>query len=134
MISTAQVCFCVTGEDIDFDLLTDKLTIQPTRVRKKEEWPQAFILAGIAEDTWEYRTKVRKSRTVSEPLSRIQSFLSGKIDIVNELQRKYLLETYIIVKVRMDVFDRPELYLTKENIEFLSRINAEIKFDMRIDY
>lgn len=103
------------------------------KIRKKGEFKE-YGLVGVEKEAWEYRTKIRKIREISEPLSRLQNFLADKIDIINELGRRYSLETYIIVMIRTDVYNMSELFLSEENMEFLSRLSAGIQFDMHIDY
>lgn len=133
MLPKIQICLSLAGEKVEFSDITERLGLKPTKVRKKGEF-KAYGLVEVEKEAWEYRTKIRKIREISEPLSRLQNFLADKIDIINELGRRYSLETYIIVTIRTDAYNMLELFLSEENVEFLSRLNAGIQFDMHVDY
>lgn len=123
----------MAGNNVNLDILTEKLNLQPTRIRKKNEWPQASIIAGIAQDVWELQMGKEECRAVSIQLDKLQDSLYSKVEIIKELSKKYLLETSITVVIEMETGDGPEMVLSKENIAFLSSINAEIGFDLYID-
>lgn len=134
MLPKVQIAFYITGDNLKFDVLTERLALQPTRVRKKEEWPKPSILAGIAEDTWEYRTDKEECQAISAQFDKLRGLLSDKIDAINEMKRQYSLEITITVIVETKVKYMPVMFLSKENINFLSQINAELGFDMYRDF
>lgn len=88
---------------------------------------------GIAKDGWLLETKKEECKAVSIQLNKLQKILSSKLDVIEKLCKKYFLETSITIVVEMEAGDGPELILSKDNVAFLSSINAEIGFDLYID-
>lgn len=132
-MSKVRVTLLFTGDNIPLNDITAKIGISPTRVRQKKDWPQPSILAGVATDTWEFRTNKMESRAISAQMDEIQMVFGPKTAIINELTEKYSILTNVVVMVESEIGDYPELVLTRENIEFLSSIHAEIGFDLYID-
>ena len=123
----------MTGDDVELDVLTKEIGIIPTKVRKKTEWPQVAISMGIAKDGWLLETEKEECRAVSVQLDKLQKKLYPKLDVIRELCKKYFLEISITIVVEMEAGDGPELILSRDNIAFLSLINAEIGFDLYVD-
>ena len=133
MLPKIKINFYLAGDDVDLGDLSEKLNLQPTRVRKKNEWPQASILAGIAQDVWELQMEKEECKAVSIQLDKLQKRLISKVEIIKELSSQYRLESSVTVVIEMEAGGGPEMVLSKENIVFLSLLNAEIGFDLYID-
>lgn len=133
MAPKVKVSFYLTGDDAELDVLTEEIGIIPTKVRKKIEWPQVSISMGIAKDVWLLETEKEECRAVSIQLDKLQKRLYPKLDVILELCKKYVLETSITIVVEMETGDGPELILSRDNVAFLSLINAEIGFDLYVD-
>lgn len=121
------------GDDVELNAITEELNLLPTKMRKRDEWPHASIVAGLARDTWELQTEKEECKAVSIQMNKLQSVLLPKVDVINKLVKKYLLEISVTVVIEMEAGDGPEVVLAKENIDFLSSINAEVGFDLYID-
>ena len=107
--------------------------IQPTRTRKKADWPIGTVKAGFAVDFWEIRTEEEECKAVQWQFEKIMKELIGKTETIKELCHEYNLKAGFVVVVKAEVGDFPEMVLTQEIISFVASINADIGFDMYID-
>ena len=128
-----KINFYMSGNNLNLDIITKRIGIEPTKVRKRTEWPQASISAGIAKDTWLLQLNDEECKAVSIQLDKLQYLLFSKVPIIKELSKEYLLEVSVTVVIDMEKGDGPELVLSPSNIKFLSLINAEIGFDLYIN-
>lgn len=128
-----KVSFYLTGESIPFENLTEQLEVSPSSSRRKQDWPQPSILAGIAVDTWEYHTQKEDVLSVSTQLDKIEKVFGDKVEIIQTLIEKYSLKSSITILVETEYSDFPEMVLTKENLFFLAAIKAELGFDFYVD-
>jgi len=123
----------ISGQDFDPNLITDSIGINPTCVRKREDFPKASIDCGVAHTFWKWETMREKSYAVSNQMEEMLQSISGKEKRINELCKKYKLETIIVIIIHMRRNNPPEMVLSKEIVAFIASINAEIGFDMYID-
>ncbi len=128
-----RVSLFLSGNDIPLHDITKKIGILPTKVREKKDWPRSSIVAGIAKDTWEFRTDKMEYRDISTPLNEIQAIFAPKAKMIKELAEIYSMSINVIIMIEAEINEYPELILTKENIDFLSSIHAEVGFDLYID-
>ncbi len=128
-----RVDFYLSGDNADLDDITERMELIPTSSRKKMEWPQASINAGIAKDAWLYEMEKEECKAISKQLNKLQEILSPKTDVIRDLCNIYSLKASITIVVEMECNDGPEFVLTQNNIAFLSSINAEIGFDLYMD-
>ena len=132
-MSKIKVDFYLTGSEVNLDSITQALGIIPTKIRKKNEYPFKSQEAGMALDLWQLSTGKEECKAVSLQVDMLQKVLSQKVQIINKLCEEYMLEASVTVVIEMEAGDGPEIVLTKENINFLSSLNAEIGFDLYID-
>lgn len=134
-MSKIQVFFCLSSikENIDFKMITEKLKIKPTNVRKKSDFPKQSIDLGIALNEWIVSTKNDYCVSISKKIDDIQNLFFGKEDCLKTLVEDYELICTFSVIINVEKDEYPEMFLTKENIKFMSQINAEIGFDLYID-
>ena len=128
-----KVSIFFAGNHIPLTDIAAKIGILPTQVRKKEDWPLASVLAGIAQDALVFSTDKAECTAVSTQLDEIQIMFTPKIGTSQSLIKSYALSVNIIVMVEAELGEYPELVLTRENIDFLSSIHAEIGFDLYIN-
>lgn len=133
MTPKVKVSFYLSGDDVDLNVLTEEIGIIPTKVRKKTDWPQVSISMGIAKDSWLLETEKEECKAISNQFDKLCKILFPKADVILSLSEKYLLEASVTIVVEMEVGNGPELVLSKENVAFLSLINAEIGFDLYIE-
>lgn len=123
----------LSGDGIDLDMITQTLGLNPSLVRKKNDWPQGTIDAGLAVDTWMYQTACVTSWAVYEQFKELQSAFAGKTATLTELIEKFSLSTTVTVVVEMNAGNAPELVIEPEQIGFLSQIHAELAYDLYIN-
>lgn len=83
-----KVGFYLSGDDVDFNILTEEIGIVPTKVRKKADWPQVSISMGIAKDSWLLETQKEECKTISNQLDKMCEMLFPKVDVIRTLIQK----------------------------------------------
>lgn len=61
MVPRIKVIMFVTGEILDFDGLIRKISVTPTKIRKKEDFPSISIKMGFAKDTLQFETEKKNA-------------------------------------------------------------------------
>lgn len=125
-----NVEFSMTSDSADLEEITRVLELTPSRTRKKKDWPKASIDAGVACDLWEIESQQITSRLVDAECKKIISLLKGKEELMQALCNKYGMELHFEVVVHMNSFETPAIFLEKETVSFLAKINADIGFDI----
>ena len=101
MTPKVKVSFYMTGNNVDLDILTEKIGIKPSKVRKKADWPQVSISMGIAQDTWLLEIEKEECKAVSIQFDKLQKMLFSKIDAIVALSEKFSLERLVTIVVLM---------------------------------
>lgn len=132
-----KVRFAVIGEEYSKEYLSEKLNLEPSCFRTKDDWPEAIknwpvynpdILDEYKPKTvWEISTEYEESNAVEFQLKKILQKLKGKETIINQLSKELKLRTYFEVSIKIRG-SFPEVALYKESIEFLAKIDADIGF------
>lgn len=125
-----NVVFCMTSDFTDLQKINKALSLTPSKYRKKNEWPQASIKAGIACDTWEIETEQTTSKNVNLECKKIMAMLKGKENAIKSLCKEYNMKTHVEVVIHTKSTETPAIYLDEEIVTFLSMINADIGFDI----
>lgn len=128
-----RVSLFLSGDHVPLNDITEEIGVLPTKVRKKEDFPVDSILAGVAKDTWEFRTDKIECSVISTQLDKIKIIFGPKIEIIKDLSKRYLISVNIIIMVEAEMGEYPEFVLTRENIDFLSLLHSEIGFDLYIN-
>lgn len=124
-----RVGFYLVGDYFDINEVTDKLNIQPTSTRTKDDWPVPMM----AKTSWELETKKDYCKAVCWQFEKIMEDLVGKEAKINELCAGLDLEAIFTIVINMENGDGPEMVLTKEIVKFIGLINAEVGFDIYVD-
>lgn len=133
MIPRIHLKLYLTGPELDLDLITETIGLTPNMARKKADWPQGTINAGLAADTWMYQTPSVSSWAVADEFQRLQSLFAPKMDVLKELIEKYALFVSVVVVIEMDVGRLPEMVIEQEQIQFLSQIHAQLAYELYVD-
>jgi len=128
-----KICLFLVGNDVDLDAITDSIEIVPTIARKQEEWPKASRDAGLARDGWMWETDKVECNAVSVQMDQLQKIFSAKVNVIRALCVRCKLNVSVTIVAEMSSKNEVELVLSKENIAFLSLLNAEVGFDLYID-
>ncbi len=124
-----RVDFNLLGDDFDLGIVSKEMGMEPTSTRRKEDCPVAIT----AVTCWRVSTKDSECKAVSWKMKEIIKLLEGKEGVVRGLCERYRMQTSFTVVVEMENGNGPELVLDEETISFLSRIQAEVGFDLYID-
>ena len=126
-----KVIFVLSTENnfVDFDEITERLGISEYKIRKKSDFPIQSVNAGLSVNEWSFNIK-EECRAVSDMIDKIRDILDNKEDTIEDLCKKYGLNVTLTVVAEEEKYGYPEIFLTKENIKFLTGINAEIGFDI----
>ncbi|AQY51474.1 hypothetical protein PWEIH_14851 [Listeria weihenstephanensis FSL R9-0317] len=124
-----RVSFCLTGADFDLDTVTKVLQIIPTSTRTKRDWP----VAAMAKTCWELETEKEECKAVSWQFAKIMEKLSGREERIKALCRDLELEVMFTIVIDMESANGPELVLTKEIVQFIGSMGAEVGFDVYVD-
>ncbi len=128
-----KTCFTISAPDLSFSDITNSLGISPTNIRKKKDWPQPSIIAGIAEDAWTLSMENEQFSCVSQSIQKLCQLLLPKAPIVRRLCDRYHATTHIEIIIHTEENSLPEMVLPAEQISFLSELHAELGFDIYFD-
>ena len=121
-----MVDFCLSGMDIDFNVVSSQIGISSAMIQKKE----CIKIKEYAKDTWYISTGYQEEMAVSVPFEQLIDKLHGKENIINDLTFKYNLECIFLIVIQAENGNGPEVVLTQKCVNFASKVNAEIHFDL----
>jgi len=130
IIPSIKVSFNLIGEDFDFDVVTTKIGVNPTRTKAKSDCRPQTIAAGFAHSSWSIDIKEENCIAVSHLFRKMLETLNGKSEIIKNICDEYNIEAGFVVVIHMKDGDRPEMVLPREVVSFAGAINAEIGFDI----
>ncbi|MDI9310250.1 MAG: DUF4279 domain-containing protein [Limnohabitans sp.] len=126
------VYFALKGENFDFNLITDRLGIQPTEVSNVGE--QGRYTSSLSFGSWILSTERGKEDIfIDNLINEIVDKLFGKIDIINELKKKFQLESVLEIVMYVDVNEEvstPALNYNLKAIEFLFKTQTVVDVDI----
>lgn len=125
-----SVGFCITSDSADLEKISEVLKLTPSRSRRKDEWPQASIKAGIACDSWEINTEKITSMSVDAECNKMIDILKGKEEVIQSLSTELNMRMHFEVVIHMNTNKTPVISLGDATISFLAAINADIGFDV----
>src|SRR5262245_53884741 len=90
--------------DSDYQIVTKKLGIEPTRSRQKgQEMPGRTGVAKARYGIWEHSHKTTgENPTLNEHITYFRTLLSGKLQLIDELRTQYSFETVFYVLVETE--------------------------------
>jgi len=125
-----HIYFCLTGENFDFEEITKIMGVTPTLTRRKDEFPQQSIAAGVACAEWILELEEKNCTAISIVFDNLYNILKDKTIIINNLCNEYDIKAWFEIVVHTKEENGPELVLTRENIKFASSLNAGIGFNL----
>jgi hypothetical protein len=141
--SEIKISFTLEGpgeKEIDIDELTKYLAIKPTKTRTLNDWPDAIKHPKneLPNDLkprscWTVEIDYEHCSLVRNQFAKMIDVLYNKVAVINSLKEKHHLKAHFEVVIYAHHDQMPEVFLTKENIEFIASIGAEIGFDMYLN-
>lgn len=118
--------FSFDAEYFDTKKVTKELKIEPNSVMiKKEPVPKSTA--------WKYKIEVGNEIDLESPLEKLIDIFEPKIDVINQLKRDLNLETRLQFVIDIDInpeVSTPYFGLNKRAIDFLSKTDTEVDFDL----
>jgi Domain of unknown function (DUF4279) len=118
--------FSFDAEYFDTQEITKELNIQPTSLMiKKEPVPKSTA--------WKYQINAGSEIDLEKYLEKLIDIFETKIDIINQLKDKLNLTTRIQFVIDIDInpdASTPYFGLNKRTIDFLSKTETEVDFDL----
>ena len=128
--SAVGISLALCGDDFDVDYVSNKLGINPTRIRNKDEVLNNGRRFGMTE--WEVEFERECSYSIENQYEKITSMVKGKTDILSELCVECNATWHIAFYIYIENGDIPASYLTKEFIAFAAAIGATVDFDIYV--
>ncbi|MHB8926833.1 MAG: DUF4279 domain-containing protein [Bacillota bacterium] len=79
----------VTGEDLNFDLITDRLGLKPTKCSRKGEPVSPRSREKAITDVWSYRVGMEDDQPLSEMIMELEAKLGDKVSSLQRLPASY---------------------------------------------
>jgi len=121
-----MVKFCLSNVNVDINTLFSQIGISSAKIQYKE----CIKVKEYAKDSWCLSTGYQDEMAISIPFEQLISNIGDKIDVINNLIIKYNLECIFIIIVRAEMGNGPEMILSQKCINFASKFNAEVHFDL----
>ena len=118
--------FSFDAEYFETDAITDELKIEPTSVMiKKNPVPKST--------SWNYKIDAGNEIELETFLEKLIDVFEPKIEHINRLKERLKLETRLQFVIDIDINpdeSTPSFGLNKRTIDFLSRTNTDVNFDL----
>lgn len=118
--------FSFDSDFFDTEVVTKELGIEPTSLMiKKDPVPKSTA--------WKYKIEVGNEIDLETPLEKLIDILEPKIEVINRLKRDLNLETRLQFVIDLDInpdASTPYFGLNKRTIDFLSKTETEVDFDL----
>ena len=118
--------FSFDSEYFDTDVITSELGLEPTSLMIKDD--------PIPKSTsWKYRINAGREIDLETPLDKLIDILESKIEVINRLKKQLGLTTRLQFVIDIDInpdSSTPYFGLNKRTIDFLSRTETEVDFDL----
>jgi len=122
--------FLVLGDYFPVSDITSRLQIEPTETYIKGDLSK---YGNVKKETcWTLSTGYEESEDVNEQLSKILARISGKLEVLKNLQQDYHLEFSFMIVFHVIGNEKPVISLERNVIHFASEIDAPIRFDYYI--
>ena len=120
------VYFSFDSDFFDTDMVTKELGLEPTSLMiKKDPVPKSTA--------WKYKIEVGNEIDLETPLEKLIDIFEPKIEVINQLKSDLNLETRLQFVIDIDInpeASTPYFGLNKRTIDFLSKTNSEVDFDL----
>jgi len=130
-----KVSFSLIGKKMNFNDITNRINILPSETRDEDDWPEAIKnnpdLPGNLKPRciWTYTISKKSCLNVNIPFIELVDIFYSKTDDIKEIIKNNA-ETCIEILVHSDAMNMPIIGLSRENISFLNKIEAEVEFDI----
>ncbi len=131
----------IFGDNINLDIITKKLDINPTRSwckgDKNDFFPKevhelGYEYALYKFGLWSVYTDYEETRDINTVIQKIYSLFENKINELIEIQHEYNAECTILIVIKVRNELTPAMHFEKWFIDFLHDIHAEVDIDLYV--
>ena len=127
-----ETALCVTGGRLDFEAISDALSLRPTSTHRADELPAAVARAGLACDAWQHTIAREECRWPPTHIDRLQDAVGEGAARLRALLSGHVAKVAVVIDVEMEEFYHPFVGVTARNVAFLNSIGAELRMGWRI--
>ncbi len=122
-----KVEFILMGAEFIPENATNKLNIKPDLVKKRGE----LLKNGNTRSTssWIIETAYQESLDINEQINEVYQKIKDKRNILVDLYNSGLVESRFCIVIKIENGQTPAMTLSREFIDFVHAIRAEIEFD-----
>ena len=113
-------------DEFDPDEITRIISVEPTGTRRKRDYPPN----GLAHTVWCCAVKREYAASVSDVLRELIERFKSKTAAIIEAESRLKLRASFVVTIHAAEGDLPEISIPGDIIGFMSKIGAELDFDI----
>lgn len=129
--TSVMVRFSIYGESFNPFVISEELGILPTETHLRGE-PTKNGKNTWKDTSWSINTGYEASYDINKQIEKIMLMLECKTDKLVEIKDKFRVNMLFMVIVKIENNETPAMYFKKPFIHFLSRIDAEVGFDVYV--
>ncbi|WP_040198080.1 DUF4279 domain-containing protein [Candidatus Soleaferrea massiliensis] len=121
-----MISFWVTGDEFDFDTVTQAVGVEPTQTCSKEECRNPMFACT----RWNYETGYIQTDTVSDEFEKMVDLLWDHASDIEQTLRDHALECGFSIVIQAEEGQSPAIEFSRRCIQFAAMIDAEISVDI----
>lgn len=129
--TSVMVRFSIYGDNFNPSIITKGLELMPTETHIKGERKKNGK-STWKDTSWSINTGYENSHDINEQLEKVTLLLKGRVDKLIELKDSLCVSMLFMIIVKIENNETPAMYFKKPFIHFLSRIDAEVGFDVYV--
>ena len=129
MLPQIKIKFSLFGDCNEIEIVSQKFSIADMIIKRKKDCP----IERYAEDSCTLEIGYESVIDLCILTDKLCSILGEKVEIINKIKSKFLLESIIIIVIKAETSALPITVLNREIITFAFDTNSEIHFDNYFD-
>ncbi|WP_068786948.1 DUF4279 domain-containing protein [Paenibacillus phocaensis] len=129
--SNVMVEFIITGDELNPNLVTKKLGMNPHKYWVKGEAIQGKSITK-KDSCWIISTGYEESLDINEQLDKVIEQISSKTQALKEIKAMNNLDFLFAIIVNVENNEKPSMYFNSKFIEFANDIKSEFYIDLYI--
>ena len=121
--------FSIIGDIFPLETVTDELGISPNATYMKGERIRNTEMMQ-KETCWVWSTGYEESVDIDTQVSQVVDKFEKSLDRLDSLKQQFNLEYRLSVVINIQNDEKPAIYLSRETIKFISRIESDFDCDL----
>lgn len=121
-----MIDFWLAGDSLDFDEATNVVGVEPTEIRKKED----FKIPEFAERTWSYSHGYEKTQDIEEQFQQIYSLIYKRCPMIRNFCIRHHVEVGLCIVIKSIDDSLPVMVIPSYFSTMAAQLNADIHFDI----